>query len=401
MKRVTSLTCFGQLWMERGIIIYHYWEVRERLVLRVCGWDSITVQNTSSTAGKIVNKHILIKPCINYSSFLPDPSNYDFCPRLFHMSSATGQFTSTEILCPSRYPGRTCPFPVLQDDLYSASQPGNQYDYWYYWYNWGKNNLTKDEYFAVFQQCLFMMSEMRCTFGKAGCRPRSRRIKEDLPNDVGMKKGNSPYRRHCLTLKVCCTYRSNSGAILFNWVDLIDVVFYWLLCFLREVLAWFHQLYSSHDALCRLSVAHKILMSVRKSLQAIVWRIKMMKTRLQKAKRNIWIAIAIIGILQYFILLILEANGRIRKGFVVQAGLEPSSFTTRFPFWNRSQAIAEIQRKEGKCNFERKSVEEALDTFSKCVSFYHFLLNRNFVFEFVLWSVPSILESFQPLYLSL
>ena len=45
-------------------------------------------------------------------------------------------------------------------------------------------------------------------------------------------------------------------------------------------------------------------------------------------------------------LLFLEANERITKGaYVVQAGLEPSCFTTHFPFWNRRQSIAEIQRK--------------------------------------------------------
>ncbi|XP_028393056.1 uncharacterized protein LOC114517500 [Dendronephthya gigantea] len=169
----------------------------------------------------------------DYISLVRDPLNYDFCPRLFHMSSATGPFISTEILCPSRYPGRTCPFPILQDDLYSASQPatffydvGNEV---YVWEGWMPAEITKD------------------------------------------KRGSAKRRwdeERKLTLQTALSY-------------------------------------------------------------------------------------------------IEKANGRIKKGFVVQAGLEPSSFTTHFPFWKRNQTIAEIQKKERKNYFERKSVEEALEAFEK------------------------------------
>ena len=48
-------------------------------------------------------------------------------------------------------------------------------------------------------------------------------------------------------------------------------------------------------------------------------------------------------------LLFLEASERITNGAsVVQAGLEPSCFTTHFPFWKRRQDIAEIQQKVSK-----------------------------------------------------
>lgn len=44
-------------------------------------------------------------------------------PRMFHMSSISGVFAFTEVLCPHRSENVT-PFPFLQSELYSASQPG-------------------------------------------------------------------------------------------------------------------------------------------------------------------------------------------------------------------------------------------------------------------------------------
>ena len=47
----------------------------------------------------------------------------------------------------------------------------------------------------------------------------------------------------------------------------------------------------------------------------------------------------------------IEVKERITKGaHVVQAGLEPSCFTTHFPFWNRRQDIVDIQYKVSKTN---------------------------------------------------
>ena len=150
------------------------------------------------------------------------------------MTSATGQFTSTEILNPSRYPDRPCSFPVLQDDLYSASQPatflldgGNEV---YVWEGWMPSEITKD------------------------------------------KRGSAKRRwdeERKLTLQTALSY-------------------------------------------------------------------------------------------------VEEVKERITKGaHVVQAGLEPPCFTTHFPFWNRRQDIVDIQYKEGKKEYEKKSVEDALDTFKK------------------------------------
>lgn len=59
-----------------------------------------------------------------YCSHLTDPTPYDYTLRVFHMSSVSGNFEVHEILNPSRTPDLSTPFPVLQRDLYNASQPG-------------------------------------------------------------------------------------------------------------------------------------------------------------------------------------------------------------------------------------------------------------------------------------
>ena len=56
--------------------------------------------------------------------FVVDPSKHNYQPRLFELSSATGKFTASEVLCPSRSEPKLCPFPFLQEDLYAAKQPG-------------------------------------------------------------------------------------------------------------------------------------------------------------------------------------------------------------------------------------------------------------------------------------
>lgn len=58
-----------------------------------------------------------------YMSLLLSSVEYKNTPRLFHFSSVLGSFTATEILCPYRS-SCTTPYPFLQSDLYTASQPG-------------------------------------------------------------------------------------------------------------------------------------------------------------------------------------------------------------------------------------------------------------------------------------
>lgn len=52
-----------------------------------------------------------------------DPQTYDFTPRLYELTSTTGDFTAAEVLYPARN-NCTDAFPFLQDDIYSAVQPG-------------------------------------------------------------------------------------------------------------------------------------------------------------------------------------------------------------------------------------------------------------------------------------
>lgn len=58
-----------------------------------------------------------------YFSLLDSHFTYDYTPRLFHLSSSSGEFKPKEILCSFRSRERTNPYPFLQEDLYSAQQP--------------------------------------------------------------------------------------------------------------------------------------------------------------------------------------------------------------------------------------------------------------------------------------
>ena len=52
-----------------------------------------------------------------------DSKPYDFTIRAFQMNSSSGNFEATELLNPARSQV-ACPFPLLQQQLYSAMQPG-------------------------------------------------------------------------------------------------------------------------------------------------------------------------------------------------------------------------------------------------------------------------------------
>ena len=56
-------------------------------------------------------------------SLYPDTRLMDFTPRLFELSSTTGEFVASELLYPAR-DDCTEAAPYLQSDLYSANQPG-------------------------------------------------------------------------------------------------------------------------------------------------------------------------------------------------------------------------------------------------------------------------------------
>lgn len=61
-----------------------------------------------------------------YHSLLDKEQNFDFTPRLFKMSSITGSFVASEVLCPHRS-DHSSPYAFVQSDLYNSSQPGKSY----------------------------------------------------------------------------------------------------------------------------------------------------------------------------------------------------------------------------------------------------------------------------------
>lgn len=59
----------------------------------------------------------------SYVSLLDCDDSFDYTIKLFKLSSVTGDFVSTEILCPHRSE-HSSPYPFVQTELYSARQPG-------------------------------------------------------------------------------------------------------------------------------------------------------------------------------------------------------------------------------------------------------------------------------------
>ncbi|KAM3597633.1 uncharacterized protein V6R79_007213 [Siganus canaliculatus] len=58
-----------------------------------------------------------------YDCMLHDPGKYNFTPRLFHLSAASGSFQAEELQSPARLPGIVMAMPFVQESLYSAPQP--------------------------------------------------------------------------------------------------------------------------------------------------------------------------------------------------------------------------------------------------------------------------------------
>lgn len=64
-------------------------------------------------------------PDLKVRPLLSDPGKYNFTPRLFHLSAASGVFRAKELRSPSRFPGIVTAMPFVQESLYStALQPG-------------------------------------------------------------------------------------------------------------------------------------------------------------------------------------------------------------------------------------------------------------------------------------
>ncbi|XP_074508275.1 supervillin isoform X15 [Sebastes fasciatus] len=57
-----------------------------------------------------------------YDCMLQDPGKFNFTPRLFQLSSTSGDFVANEFFHPSRAPDLVSSLPFLQEDLYNAPQ---------------------------------------------------------------------------------------------------------------------------------------------------------------------------------------------------------------------------------------------------------------------------------------
>uniref|UniRef100_A0A8C7S5I1 HP domain-containing protein n=1 Tax=Oncorhynchus mykiss TaxID=8022 RepID=A0A8C7S5I1_ONCMY len=75
-----------------------------------------------------------------YDCMLQDTGKFNFTPRLFKLSSSSGQFVATEFYHPSRAPDMVSSLPFLQEDLYRASQPAlflvDNFHEVYLWQGW-------------------------------------------------------------------------------------------------------------------------------------------------------------------------------------------------------------------------------------------------------------------------
>ncbi|XP_038137138.1 supervillin-like isoform X4 [Cyprinodon tularosa] len=75
-----------------------------------------------------------------YDCMLQDPGKFNFTPRLFQLSSTSGDFVASEFYHPSRAPNLVSSLPFLQEDLYNAPQPAlflvDNFHEVYLWQGW-------------------------------------------------------------------------------------------------------------------------------------------------------------------------------------------------------------------------------------------------------------------------
>ncbi|XP_041658712.1 supervillin-like isoform X3 [Cheilinus undulatus] len=75
-----------------------------------------------------------------YDCMLQDPGKFNFTPRLFQLSSTSGDFVANEFFHPSRAPDVVSSMPFLQEDLYNAAQPAlflvDNFHEVYLWQGW-------------------------------------------------------------------------------------------------------------------------------------------------------------------------------------------------------------------------------------------------------------------------
>ncbi|XP_061695454.1 supervillin-like isoform X2 [Syngnathoides biaculeatus] len=75
-----------------------------------------------------------------YDCMLQDPGKFNFTPRLFQLTSTSGEFVATEFFHSSRTPDLVSSLPFLQEELYNAAQPAlflvDNFHEVYLWQGW-------------------------------------------------------------------------------------------------------------------------------------------------------------------------------------------------------------------------------------------------------------------------
>ncbi|XP_057713373.1 supervillin-like isoform X2 [Corythoichthys intestinalis] len=75
-----------------------------------------------------------------YDCMLQDTGKFNFTPRLFQLTSTSGEFVATEFFHPSRASDLVTSLPFLQEDLYNVAQPGlflvDNFHEVYLWQGW-------------------------------------------------------------------------------------------------------------------------------------------------------------------------------------------------------------------------------------------------------------------------
>ncbi|XP_053366961.1 supervillin a isoform X3 [Clarias gariepinus] len=75
-----------------------------------------------------------------YDCMIHDLGKFNFTPRLYQLSSTSGEFVAVELICPSREPNLVNSMPFHQEDLYNVTQPAlflvdNHHEV-YLWQGW-------------------------------------------------------------------------------------------------------------------------------------------------------------------------------------------------------------------------------------------------------------------------
>lgn len=95
------------------------------LIVTFIWYCCIAVLSLCSLFQKCCNS--LMNCCVQKQEFVSYSAgtlDFDFTPRLFHMTLVSGTFEANEVFCPFQKTDVPCAYPFLQSDLYNAPQPG-------------------------------------------------------------------------------------------------------------------------------------------------------------------------------------------------------------------------------------------------------------------------------------